>query len=58
MTEFLSRNGVTALASVIQTNGGNTLAYGLNAMQLILDLDHGWNDLSTDFVARVRFLRL
>lgn len=53
MTEFSNRNGVAALASVIQTTAGNTLAYALNAMQSLMDLDYGWNDINANLIDRV-----
>lgn len=53
VNEFIKRNGVKALASVIQTATGNTLAYALNAMQTLLDMDYGWEDLNESFVAKV-----
>ena len=54
MNEFLNRRGVAALAAVIQSTSGNTLAYALSAMQSLLDLDEGWEDLNHDFVQKVR----
>ena len=58
MNEFLNRRGVAALAAVIQSTSGNTLAYALSAMQSLLDLDEGWEDLNQDFVQKVRPARL
>lgn len=51
--EFVKRGGVSALAGVIQDSTGNTLAYALNAMQSILDLDYGYKDLDVTFVRKV-----
>lgn len=53
VNEFLARNGVAALAAVIQQANGNTLAYALSAMQSLLDLDEGWENLMSDFTTRV-----
>lgn len=44
---------MSALAGVIQDSTGNTLAYALNAMQSILDLDYGYKDLDVTFVRKV-----
>lgn len=51
--EFLKRDGLNELISVINTAHGNTLAYALTAMQNLMELDHGWNNLGDDFILRV-----
>jgi engulfment/cell motility protein 1 len=51
--EFLLRNGLAELVSVIDTVQGNTLAYALSAMQHLLELDHGWDTLAAPFIHRV-----
>ncbi|KAL4250206.1 ELMO/CED-12 family-domain-containing protein [Abortiporus biennis] len=44
--EFLSRDGLHELISVINDSHGNVLAYALTAMQNLMELDHGWSNLS------------
>lgn len=53
LAEFVKRGGVPALARVIQNASGNTLAYALNAMQSILDLDYGYKNLDVEFLQKV-----
>lgn len=55
LEEFVKRSGVKSLAGVILEATGNTLAYSLSAMQSILDLDNGVDDLNIHFVRKVRF---
>ncbi|KAG2157784.1 ELMO/CED-12 family-domain-containing protein [Suillus bovinus] len=51
--EFLSHGGLSELAQVICTEHGNTLAYALEAMHNLMDLDYGWSTLDNTFVFKV-----
>ncbi|KAI0078722.1 hypothetical protein K474DRAFT_1641153 [Panus rudis PR-1116 ss-1] len=51
--EFLKRDGLKELISVISFSQGNTLAYALTAMQNLMELDHGWADLPDSFILKI-----
>ncbi|CAL1714582.1 unnamed protein product [Somion occarium] len=51
--EFLNRDGLRELIGVISYSHGNTLAYALTAMQNLMELDHGWADLSESFILKI-----
>ncbi|KAG6866583.1 hypothetical protein C0991_002071 [Blastosporella zonata] len=48
--EFINRNGLEELVSVIYDSNGNTLAYALAAMQNLMELDYGWATLDDEFI--------
>ncbi|KAI5123515.1 hypothetical protein M0805_006675 [Coniferiporia weirii] len=48
--EFLQRDGLKELIDVIGVSHGNTLAYALNAMQNLMELDYGWSTLDHSFI--------
>ncbi|CAG8778959.1 10297_t:CDS:2, partial [Acaulospora morrowiae] len=48
--EFLKREGLKSLVGIINNSTGNTLAYALTSMQNLMEHDHGWDDLETDFI--------
>lgn len=50
---FLKRDGLQELISIINTTQGNILAYALTAMQNLMELDHGWSELTDAFILRV-----
>lgn len=52
-TEFLNRDGVHMLIDIINASHGNTLAYALTAMQHLMDLDYGWDNLNDAFILKV-----
>ncbi|RGB42768.1 ELMO/CED-12 family-domain-containing protein [Rhizophagus diaphanus] len=51
--EFLKRSGLKSLIDIINNSSGNTLAYALTSMQNLMEHDHGWEDLSFDFINKV-----
>jgi engulfment/cell motility protein 1 len=51
--EFLSRGGLIELAACIRSAHGNTLSYALASLQKLMELDHGWESLDTDFISKV-----
>lgn len=51
--EFLQRDGLKELIDVIGVSHGNTLAYALNAMQNLMELDYGWSTLDQNFIQKV-----
>ncbi|CCL98594.1 uncharacterized protein FIBRA_00596 [Fibroporia radiculosa] len=51
--EFLRRDGLAELINIINTTHGNTLAYALTAMQNLMELDRGWNDLDDEFILKI-----
>ncbi|KAH8116469.1 ELMO/CED-12 family-domain-containing protein [Phellopilus nigrolimitatus] len=51
--EFLQRDGLKELIDVIGVSHGNTLAYALNAMQNLMELDYGWSTLDQPFIHTV-----
>ncbi|KAL5492185.1 hypothetical protein ACEPAI_3632 [Sanghuangporus weigelae] len=51
--EFLQRDGLKELIDVIAVSHGNTLAYALNAMQNLMELDYGWSTLDQTFIHTV-----
>ncbi|KAJ3491834.1 hypothetical protein NLI96_g392 [Meripilus lineatus] len=51
--EYLDRDGLYELISVINASHGNVLAYALTAMQNLMDLDYGWSNLGNDFILKV-----
>ncbi|KAG2355702.1 ELMO/CED-12 family-domain-containing protein [Suillus spraguei] len=50
---ILNHGGLSELAQVICTEHGNTLAYALEAMHNLMDLDYGWSTLDNAFVFKV-----
>ncbi|KAI0316748.1 ELMO/CED-12 family-domain-containing protein [Amylostereum chailletii] len=53
VNEFLKWNGLRKLVDVIYHTHGNTLAYALEAMQYLMNLDYGWGSLDTNFILKV-----
>ncbi|CAI2177420.1 17101_t:CDS:10, partial [Funneliformis geosporum] len=51
--EFLKRSGLNSLVEIINNSSGNTLAYALTSMQNLMEHDHGWEDLGSDFINKV-----
>ncbi|OAX43979.1 hypothetical protein K503DRAFT_679972 [Rhizopogon vinicolor AM-OR11-026] len=51
--EFLTRGGLSELAEVICTEHGNTLAYALEAMHNLMDLEYGWSTFDNTFIFSV-----
>ncbi|PCH36212.1 hypothetical protein WOLCODRAFT_140255 [Wolfiporia cocos MD-104 SS10] len=51
--QFLHRDGLYELISVISTSHGNVLAYALTAMQNLMELDHGWDALDNEFILTI-----
>ncbi|KAH9926950.1 ELMO/CED-12 family-domain-containing protein [Fomitopsis serialis] len=51
--EFLNRDGLGELISVINSTHGNQLAYALTAMQNLMELDHGWDSLDETFILKI-----
>ncbi|RUS12924.1 LOW QUALITY PROTEIN: ELMO/CED-12 family-domain-containing protein [Endogone sp. FLAS-F59071] len=51
--EFLSRGGLQSLCEIIKTTSGNTLAYALNSLTSLMDHDHGWETLDSDFIVSI-----
>ncbi|CAG8487653.1 7139_t:CDS:10 [Funneliformis mosseae] len=51
--EFLKRSGLCSLIEIINNSSGNTLAYALTSMQNLMEHDHGWEDLGSDFINKV-----
>lgn len=51
--EFFARGGVQSLANIISNASGNTLAYALTSMQNLMEHDHGWENLSPQFIDKL-----
>ncbi|OBZ74056.1 Engulfment and cell motility protein 3 [Grifola frondosa] len=51
--EFLNRDGLRELIEVINTSHGNVLAYALTAMQNLMELDYGWDNLDNVFILKI-----
>ena len=51
--EFLNRDGLRELLSVIASSRGNTLAYALTALQNLMELPYGWSSVQPQFILEV-----
>ncbi|CAG8462244.1 25589_t:CDS:10 [Dentiscutata erythropus] len=51
--EFFKKGGLKSLIEIINNSSGNTLAYALTSMQNLMEHDHGWDDLASDFINKV-----
>lgn len=52
--EFLRQDGLRHLVDVISESTGNMLAYGLSALQVAIGYNIGLDNISADFVDKVR----
>lgn len=52
---FVQAQGVPALKQVILEENGNALAYALGSLTRLLEMELGWDRLSSDVIERVRF---
>ena len=51
---FVKAQGVPALKQVVLEDNGNALAYALGSLTRLLEMDLGWDHLSSDVIERVR----
>lgn len=51
---FVQAQGVPALKQVILEENGNALAYALGSLTRLLEMELGWDRLSSDVIERVR----
>ena len=51
---FVQAQGVPALKQVVLEDSGNALAYALGSLTRLLEMDLGWDHLSSDVIERVR----
>lgn len=51
---FVKAQGVPALKQVVLEDNGNALAYALGSLTRLLEMDLGWDRLSSDVIERVR----
>ncbi|ORY58625.1 hypothetical protein LY90DRAFT_701520 [Neocallimastix californiae] len=51
--EFIKLGGINNLQKTIMTCEGNTLAYALKSFENLMELDHGWENFSEEFVHMV-----
>lgn len=51
---FVQAQGVPALKQVVLEENGNALAYALGSLTRLLEMDLGWDHLSSDVIERVR----
>eukprot|EP01112_Ceratiomyxa_fruticulosa_P021611 TRINITY_DN7666_c0_g3_i2.p1 TRINITY_DN7666_c0_g3~~TRINITY_DN7666_c0_g3_i2.p1 ORF type:complete len:712 (+),score=155.21 TRINITY_DN7666_c0_g3_i2:203-2338(+) len=49
---FLEMEGVTSLISILDELAGNTLAYGLSALQAAMDYGFGWDSVPISFIQK------
>lgn len=50
---FIAQGGLTKLRRLALTANGNTLAYSLTSLSRLLELDKGWEAVSTELITRV-----
>jgi engulfment/cell motility protein 1 len=55
---FVQAQGVPALKQVVLEDNGNALAYALGSLTRLLEMDLGWDHLSSDVIERVRKIYL
>lgn len=51
---FVQAQGVPALKQIVLEENGNALAYALGSLTRLLEMELGWDRLSSDVIERVR----
>ena len=51
--EFIARGGLVEITSLIERASGNTLAYSLEAMAVLMESSSSWDGLDVVFITRV-----
>lgn len=51
---FVQAQGVPALKQLVLEENGNALAYALGSLTRLLEMDLGWDHLTSDVIERVR----
>lgn len=50
---FIAQGGLAKLRTLALTASGNTLAYSLTSFSRLLELDKGWDFVSSELISRV-----
>eukprot|EP00835_Amoeboradix_gromovi_P006661 NODE_834_length_3829_cov_0.219035.p1 type:complete len:725 gc:universal NODE_834_length_3829_cov_0.219035:3504-1330(-) len=53
VTEFVNKDGFNAIKKVIMEVSGNTLAYALVALNVLMEIDSGWDNFEDKFIEQL-----